>query len=163
MLQPACLVLGLENRVRFTDNLSFIRLLDADGAILLNLRISVPDGKIFINDQVNQQWRERLEIALPAPEAQDFLNLSFALNDEGLELWNSQERVAFRRFTHATADLVRYCVLKNAFDDGETMISSVLLPGEMAAEIASKIAIGRVDLLEEKLDDFIKTQTDVKG
>lgn len=163
MLQPACLVPGLENTVRFTNGLSFIRLLDGDGAILLNLRIAVPDGKIFINDQVDQQWRERREILLPAPEAEDYLRLNFALNQEHLELWNSHERVAFLRFTHATADRVRYCVLKNAFDDSETVISLVLRPEEMAAEIASQIAMGRTDLLEAKLDGFIKAQTEAKG
>jgi len=159
MIQPASLISGLINLIRFSNDVSYVRLLDADGAILLNLRIEVPQGMIFINDQVDHVWRERRSIALPEVDAEDFLLLEVQMGEEHLQLQNSVDNLDFIRFTGATADRVRYCVFKNAFDENGTVISPVLRPEEMAAEVASRISTGRVNLLEEKLDRFMAAQT----
>lgn len=53
------------NSIIFSNGFSFLRFLNADAEILLNIRLSVPDGRIFVNDQLNGAWGERASLALP--------------------------------------------------------------------------------------------------
>lgn len=154
MLQPACLIPGLINTIRFSDDLSFVRLLDADATILLNLRISVPDGQIFINDQIDEAWGQRVSIDLPARDNPEFLTLHFKLADH-LEFWNSRKVTVFERFTKATGEKVRYCLFKNASNPGDSLASPLKRPADVATAIATQVALRRADQLEKKLDALL--------
>lgn len=160
MLQTANLIPGLVNTIHFTDGFSFIRLLDAEGGILLNLRVSVPDGKLYINDQVENTWRQRLELDLPSKDDPNYLTLHFKA-EQHLELWNSKQVLVFNRFPREACERVRYCLLKNASNPGETLISQTLPPADVAARIATKVALRRTEQLEARLKNLHDTTVEV--
>lgn len=155
MLQSASLIPGLVNEVHFKNDFSFLRLLDAEGDLLLNIRISVPDGKIFINDQTDNVWGERVHIQLPPQSSPDFLKLWFKLENH-LEFWNTEAPLSFERFDRKRGSAVRFCHLKNATNPNGTLTSQVPRPEEMAAMISSQVAQRRADLTEKRLDQLLQ-------
>lgn len=162
MLQPACLIPGLINTVQFSDDVSFVRLLDADAAILLNLRVSVPEGKVFINDQTEDAWGQRQHIELPPKGSPDFLTLHFKIMNH-LEFWNSHRAMVFERFTRETADRVCYCLFKNSSNPGDSLASPFQRPADVATAIATQVALRRADQLEKKLGALLAHQTEEQG
>lgn len=151
MLRDAVLVPGLVHRINFSGPTGFCRLLDAEARhLLLNMRLSEPEGQIFINTQRDGAWGEPMQISLSADGVPDRLSVFFKLT-ETLEIWNARDMLAFERFDAETGKEVRYCVLKNAANPGETLKLSVPRPEEMAAQIATQVAMRRLDALERKL------------
>lgn len=157
MLQESLIIPNVVNTVTFANGFSFLRLLDAKAEILLNMRISVPDGRIFINDQPEiGVWGARQEILLPSANAPDRFTLHFKVENE-LVLWNSTAATSFARFTKETGERVRYAVLNNAQDTGKSLITSVREPGEMSARIATKVMLRRMDQLEAQVAQAANT------
>ena len=153
MLQDAVLVPGLVSRIDFSGPHGFFRLLDADARhFLLNVRLSVPDGRIFLNTQADGVWGEPEELLLPDQEDAEQLTVSIKLAGF-LEVWNSRQSLRFERFTAETGGQVRYCVFKHASNPGETLKLSVPRPEEMAAQIASQVALRRLDMFERRLQE----------
>jgi len=151
MLKNTLIIPNIVNTVTFSNGFSFLRLLDAKAEILLNLRLSVPDGKIFINDQPEiGVWGKREEILLPPAHVADRFTLHFKVEKE-LVLWNSTASQTFERFGREHGENVRYSVMTGVQDTGKTLVSSVREPGEMAAAIASKVMLRRMDQLEAQM------------
>jgi|GEM_PF-6424024 len=153
MLQDSVLIPGLETRIDFSGPNGFIRLLDPDAQnLLLNMRFSAPDGMLYLNTQTDGAWGKPEQMPLPEAEGPARQTVFFRLTDV-LEIWNAEHRHRFERFDAGVARQVRYCVFRNAANPGETLKLSVPRPEEMAAQIATQVAMRRLDRLERKLQD----------
>ncbi|MGD9861579.1 MAG: hypothetical protein AB7S99_00040 [Pseudodonghicola sp.] len=149
MLRDAMLVPGIENRIDFSGPHGFVRLLNADAShFLLNMRFSAPEGRLFLNTQADGVWGAPRE--LPLAEGSEQATVFFRLTDV-LEIRNAEHSLRFERFDAETGRQVRYSVFKNAGNPGETLKLSVPRPEEMAAQIASQVALRRLDMLERQL------------
>lgn len=150
MLQDAVIVRGVVNRIEFTGPNGFLRLMDADARhLLLHLRFSAPEGMLFLNTQSDGAWGRPEQMPLPE-QGTDRNWVAFKLEDK-LELWNSAGAFEFERFSAEAAGQVRYCVMKNAVNPGDTLKLSVPRPEEMAAQITAQVAMRRLDALERQL------------
>lgn len=151
MLLSASVFPGIVHKIIFSEGHSFVRLLDADAQhILLYLRLSVPDNRVFINTRTDGVWGERTSLVLPKAGTPDRLSLSFKI-ESVLEIWNAHESLRFDRFDAATAEQVRYCILQNVSNQGDSLRLSVPRPEEMAAQISTQVAQRRMDMLERRL------------
>lgn len=159
MLQETFIIPNLLNTVTFSEGNSYLRLLDAKAQILLSMRLSVPDGKVFLNDQPEiGVWGQREIFPLPPAGFDDRFTLHFRVEQE-LVVWNRHTSTTFSRFGLEIAERVRYCILNHVQDSGKTLLSSVPASGEMAAKIITKVMLRRMDQLEAQ----IATQTNPSG
>lgn len=157
MMQKANFIPGLVHDLTFTNGFSYIRLLDEHAHILLNLRCSVPDHCIYINDQSETgAWGERSSIELPAEGTAERLRLHIKVENH-LELWNSSRSARFERFTKEIAGKVRYCILHDAQNTNQCLVQKFTTVDEMSAELANQVAMRRIDQLEGQLKALLNT------
>lgn len=151
MLQDTAIIPGVVNTIEFSGPHGFARFLDAEAQhVLLNMRLSIPERRIFLNTRNDGVWGEPDFLDLAGQEETDRVVVHLKLTDV-LELWTSTMAMRFERFDAETAGNVRYCMLRNATNPGGTLKLSVPRPEEMAAQIASQVVLRRLDQIERQL------------
>lgn len=149
MLHDSYLPCGIVHKIVFSGPAGFFRLLDADAQhLLLHLRFSDPENAVFVNTQRDGVWGEPIRIALGGPGERH--SVYFKMTKRA-EIWTAAQSLGFERFTKEDQEMVRYAAYRNAHNADETLRLTLERPEEMAAQIATRVALRRIGVLERKL------------